>query len=73
MSNKLELKKLTEFPGELIDEKKVPIFCAHQYAVYLKQVKLQDVFWFAGYINVNIICIVLFSIIKKVMFKGACF
>jgi len=67
------VKKYTRFPSELIDDTKIPVFCTAAYARYLTEAKSQDVFWLAGFKNDKMICIIPFSIVKKLIFKKGCF
>lgn len=69
----MKIKIYTNFPNEFIDETQIPVFCTTGYVNYLKDVKSQDVFWFAGFKNDMMICIIPFSIIKKTIFKKGYF
>jgi Acetyltransferase (GNAT) domain len=68
---KLELSK--EFPQNLIENNRVPLFCSSEYANYLKKVKLNDVWWFFGRLNDEVLYIIPFCVVRKMFFKRGYF
>jgi len=73
MADPLKLKVYSEFPHKLIDETQVPIFSSNKYANYLKSVHSLEVIWFSGFLNDEIVCVIPFYAVKKIVFKKGVF